>query len=55
MALRLPIETNFSIFSVIPPALPLKIISIAFFMAVRGVLNSCETIEINSDFKRSSF
>ena len=55
IALRFPIETNFSMFSVISPALPLRIMSIAFLIAVNGVLNSCDTIEINSDFKRSSF
>ena len=30
-------------------------ISNALFIEVKGVRNSCETIEINSDFKRSNF
>ena len=46
---------NFSIASLTSPVVPFKIISSALFIDVKGVLNSCDTIDINSDFKRSSF
>ena len=46
---------NLTAFSPNIPQRPLARIAKAFFIGVNGVLNSCETIEINSDFTRSSF
>ena len=46
---------NFVEVSFISPDFPLSIIFREFFMAVRGVLNSWDTIEINSDLSCSNF
>ena len=50
---RIAIVKNLSEAGVISPHLPLIRMSKEFFIEVNGVLSSCETIEINSDFRRS--
>ena len=53
--LRLAISINFFALSPNSPHLPLDKIYRAFLIGVKGVLNSCETMEINSDFTLSNF